>query len=185
VHRSLCNPFLSKSSCGVAVTPSTVLCVHCAPPPHPQPFMIDSSPSDLLAFAWSLANKSSTVFLGGYRAVAGGPWAWVDGTNASNLDSGSLFGPGQPDNAGGVQDKLALLPPLGIVGDVEAAGTTPTTQVCVVCVCVGGGLHGSAYHASARATATLHSSLGTCAPPSMRPEHFFAGPCCTLAGLLR
>jgi hypothetical protein len=50
--------------------------------------------------ATSCSDDLCRALIGGVRSNATAPWTWIDGTNSSNLNAGSVNGPfatGQPE----------------------------------------------------------------------------------------
>ena len=83
------------------------------------------------------ASAMANVWIGGYRAGSIGTagWSWVDGTDASNLNCGSIgCGPwtsGGPDNAGGIEDRAQIWSP----GLNDRRDSDPLPFACEIEVC--------------------------------------------------
>ena len=92
--------------------------------------------SSLLGAAYA-ASAATYVWIGGCRtgSVGTAGWSWVDGTDASNLNCGSIgCGPwtsGGPDNAGGFEDRAQIWSPgLNDRRDLDALPFVCEIEVC-------------------------------------------------------
>jgi hypothetical protein len=66
-----------------------------ASPSNEQTAKITTSTSDLVSAAYSMLNRSRLTWIGGYRDNSNPPfgrYAWVDGTDASNLNCPNVTG---------------------------------------------------------------------------------------------